>query len=555
MKQVNQPIGSLGTFAKSFAVLIAMACFASNAAAMICEAQGSEVIVDIEPADEVMKSAGLQIAKAKAGDAGTFRFKQKDNRTLTAALNSDKKCVISIGFQATKAIGNIDAATIDEIKKSIIADLKEKKVAEEAKTENDAKLKKLIVDGREDLGVPSSPALSLIGIDPSKATLPKTPKDISAALASGRGADGKIKAGVTIDASFAQLFEASKTILGLTSAADCAASASKSKSGSGKPELSKVSLADYGLTANEVKYYKLLICNQIAPNLLGGDDSPQRTLNRLKISIATTEDKDTTKPATDLSLGMHYVVFDKSDPLTANCDGKNSEVDGIASKTVTSLLKARDATFNREITPLLLRELKKGRLNSEAIDIVKEGLLAPVLAACSLNAEERIAASAFMIGLAKAYRLTEGNFASRQSGARGFWLTYASPSFGGEALRGQAILHLRATRDMPIDNPVATSTVKTVLSSENLQSIRLRGAGTKGAAFVEYSRLRNWSQGITTTKVRQAIGLEWKIAEGVWLVGSGGTEKDQTGAKKGTPFVITNLRFGGSPSVPKAFGE
>ncbi len=433
------------------------------------------------------------------------------------------------------------------------------------KQEADEKIAKIIKAGREDLGVPSSPAMTLIGVDPSKAGVARTPKDIAAALVQGRGADGKIKAGVAIDASFAQLMAAFSPAM--------TQEIKTRQQQAGTPSLFAPPLISSSewqslLRQRERTPGRFEAASFITRSMSGDNDRKSartdgadatdlthRALNRLKISFATTEDQQSTdKKGIDLAYGLHYVFFDNTDPATSRCDGENG-ADKDLQQWVKDLLRANNVPPPETLGPGELRKLIQGTYPGLEKKLALQDL-APVLAACSLTARERLGASAAMIGAAEGYKLADGTWSTRKRSARGAWATYVSPGYPAGAFVGadaqlQAILHARATRGQPVADPMVAS--KTVLQDQNLMSLRLRAAGSRGAGWFEYSHSRNKTDGKPETTRRSGLGLEWKLAEGVWLVGSGGSERSSIAGSKSTPFVITNLRFGGSPDVPAAF--
>jgi hypothetical protein len=434
----------------------------------------------------------------------------------------------AVGTSESASVGYADGGkTIRLMITGGIAALKPAKNTEQAKEKTlEEKLKalqKLITDGQEDLGVPSSPALSLLGVDPSKAINPRSPKDLAAALVQGRGADGKIKAGVALDVSFAQLLEVSPMQLKGT-ARGTEAIGTEEKREQPKVPLSSTARAHYEtLTKNRKSdgfgpsfLSSSFVRTEAVDDKHGGGkdgDTSHRFANRLKLSLATTQDeKGEGKSAADISFGAHYVFFDRGDPLTSNCDGANQRKPEVQ-EAVKALVKDKlNEDRTKDFTPGDLRALLTNRYKKGS-DLSTADLL-PVIAACSLTPAERLKASAAMFGIAHAYKLVDGGWASKQSGAKGLWATYVSPGLEiANISTVQAIFHARATRNQPVVDP--NDSKKTVVQDSNLYSLRFRAAGPRGAGSLEFSRSKNTVDGKPETVNRRALGLEWKLADGI----------------------------------------
>ncbi len=562
----------------AIALAISALFHASTAAALTCTSEGREVLLDTLPTDAIITALNLRPAKAKAGDEGKFRLQQKDGKTLFVALTEDgKKCAIILAAATGASTVPISTAASERGDAHITTVAKEaiKAVSEEEKTAKkvDALIDKLIANGQEDLGVPSSPAISLLGVDASKATHPKTPKELAAALVQGRGADGKIKTGVAIDASLGQLLEA------LPFAFKKVALPTVEPKPKVPAETPVLGVPEKLTTNPSFKFTQLPKTTQTAyasklagnttfsfvPSPLISSDAPAQNIdaadgdasnnfaNRLKLSFATTQDSQTDKTdknATDIAFGVHYVFFDQSDSISSNCDGENHKIPAVQDEVKKLIAKKFAPVPKGKVTPNQLRALRNNKYPGIK-DQISTDDIEPVLAACSLTAMERLEASAAMIGIANSYKITEGGWSQRQSGVRGIAATYVSNGIrfiDNTVLQG--IGHFRATRHQIVADP-ADSTKK-VFQDSNLASLRLRMAGLRGAGSLEFSRSKNTTDGKSETVTRRALGLEWQLSPGIWLVGSGGSEKSSLGNSSSKPFVITNLRFGGSPPVPAA---
>jgi hypothetical protein len=545
--------GTLSTTAIALAINVTLS--SSVLAAVTCEPQGSEVLVSELPSLAVRTALDLTHAKAKPGDEGSYRLAQRDGKALLATTDGRSFCSITLKVSGTEPNAIDDNRVATAVKKAMekIATETKKKKADEDLFAN------LIAAGTQDLGVPSSPALSLLGVDASKATSPKTPKDLAAAIVQGRGADGKIKAGVAVDISVAQIFEAFKAKeepkKGVAPIKPEAPKVSPFK------QLSKISQSAYSAKLQNQPTYSISPRTLMAPLAVKADvetvdgDSTPPLFNRLKLSLATTQDSEADKAdktATDIAFGAHYVFFDQSDSISSDCDGENQRNETVQAGLKALIKEKGGKLLGDSVTSSQLRALRNGKYPDVKLE---DEELTPVLAACALTAMEQLKASAAMIGIASSYKLTDGAWSNRQSGVRGIAATYVSPGFemGGDTVL-QAIGHFRATRHQIVADP--DDAAKKVFQDSNLASLRFRAAGVRGAGSLEFSRSKNTTGGKSETVTRRALGLEWRLAPNIWLVGSGGTEKSTLGTSKSTPFVITNLRFGGSggtvPTVPPA---
>lgn len=513
------------------AVAINTLVSAAAMAGITCKSEGDEVLLDSLPTDIVIAELGLRPAKAKMGDEGKFRLAQKDSKTLFVSLIEDgKKCGIVLGTPTVPT----PVAAVPAAAATTPAPTKPTSILDE---------KSILASYSENLGVPASPAFTLIGVNPIQAALPRAPRDFAAQLVQGRGADGKIKAGIAIDTTLFQLLR----IAGLGS---------------------ETTSSDYQRAGAAAR-------GNVKP------DNSHRFANRLKVSIATTEDQQTS-PATDqaaptsattpstpttmpaqvnaanAAIGFHYVFFDHADPKTTKCDGDNSD-DPKTKKAINTLLsKYGKAQFRGDISDELQklrndeykfrisRSTKKSTEDNEPKDLKEliEELKPLVAEACALTETEKLEASALMAGWGHSYRLTDGSWGNRESGVSGLWLTYALKGWRLPSDKSviQAVVHLRSFHNQRI---VATTTDAAKSKNTNLVAVRLRAAVPGGAASFEYSVSRDKIDGVRSSTRRSAFAMQYHVTKGVWLVGSAGREISSLTGTKSQPFVLTSLRFGG----------
>jgi hypothetical protein len=564
--------------AKLIVAAINIAICGSAHAAITCTPQGSEILLGQLPTDEITKILDLRPAKSRPGDEGKFRLVQKEGRALQVTTDGISLCAISFAPETNVANKNRSITTNSGSRASdpafeaaVNKVIAQNEAMRGADTKIDAKIAKMILEGREDLGVPASPALHLIGVEASKATHPKTPKDLAAMLVQGRGDDGKIKSGVAVDVSLAQLFtaffspETTAKTENIESKSVNATNTTRTKANSPKIagfKLSTTEAASYALqqsrksgSASTLNFFRATQDAKENDSRSSEDaDTSHRLLNRVKLSFATTQDDGTAQSAVDLAYGAHYVLWDYSDPLTSRCDGVNNQDADVQARVKAFIFERSKKEHNTTVEAAELRRLITNRYPGVTVsesDFYPEvnPELNPLLAACSLAPLERLTASAAMVGIAQSYKLTDGSWSKRQSGAKGIWATYLTPglrAFGDTSIQG--ILHGNLRRNLRVPDPEDSK--KFLRQDSNLISARIRLAGERGAGSLEFSRSKNTTDGKPETVNRRA--LEWKLAKGIWLVGSSGSEKSSLGTSKSKPFVITNLRFGGSPTIPSA---
>jgi hypothetical protein len=540
--------------AKLIVAAINIAICGSAHAAITCTPQGSEILLDQLPTDEIMKSLELRPAKSKIGDEGKFRLMQKDGRLLQVTTDGERKCAIS--FSASEiAVRPIGAA---ESQPTLAATSTATPAAPGGQASGSATLatptkppgildnKAILATYSEDLAVPSSPAFTLLGVDPVQASLPRTPKDIAAQLVQGRGADGKIKAGVAIDTTAFQLLR----IVGLTTAENSAQ----------EQEIASRKRLEKSAQKNDQRTMVNRFFNEDADEV----DNSHTFLNRLKVSIATTEDQDaspvTKQNAADLAFGLHYVFRDDAEMLTSSCNKENSKnpatIEAINAALDTKALPRLSPTnIPGDLKRLLAKKydeklyvgLSKEQQTQATIEFAT--LIHPlVLKACSLTDIEKLEAKSFMAGFGHSYRLEDGSWGNRQSGTTGYWLTYAFKGTKLPNAKGvfQPIVHIRSFRNQRIADPADSANF--IRKDTNLLAVRLRLGVPTGAASIEFSQARNKLNGQRETVKRYALALQYKVADNIWLVASSGRETTSNGATRSSPFVLTNLRFGGNQS-------
>ena len=172
--------------ARSFTIIAtAILFFTSSDAtyAAICDTDGTQVVLDKSPSIEELAKLGLVPVGSKAGDVGKIRFEHKDGKALQVT-NTGTNCMVSLQATIDGALtkkSNATDKTVSKFQKQIVA---------LDAIASPADVNAIVDAGESDLGIPASPAAAIMGLDPSKATKPASPKELAAALVHGRGTDG-----------------------------------------------------------------------------------------------------------------------------------------------------------------------------------------------------------------------------------------------------------------------------------------------------------------------------------------------------------------------------
>lgn len=499
------------------AALAGLSAVESHAAgsALICREDGSEAVVSTLPSQGLRDLLRLEFAPARQGDAGTYRLVQLDGKRIRVFTGAAACEIVVEGAagpgpvaKATPPVqspGGTTAAAPGVPKEAPKNEPQDKPGDKPAK---DA------YKPADELSVPSAPAFDIIGATPDLASLPKTPRDLAAHLVAGRSPDGTFQKGVAIDASLGQLLKALPFV-----GEDLFKALAQKKVK--RPTWYDNTLA--GLPGGAFKASEF--------------DFETRFVNRLKFSLATTQEEEKADAPLNLGLGMHYTVWDFAD---------------------------RDSQCDNE------RDLKALEAERGSADAAR--------ASCQMRLQGKrrlFGSSSAAIGWARAYSLEDGAWGRRKPGARGLWATVATGSIGpstfesrnsGEGkdgdiasdpveLRAQMIFHYRNLKDQLFDagaeqeTPPATQLLK--MQDVSQWAVRIKMGKPHGSASFEYAKANRkvHGEGQLVTS-RRAFGLEWKLADNLWLVSSAGREATSALGGKSQSFVNTNLRYA-LPDTPK----
>ena len=251
-----------------------------------------------------------------------------------------------------------------------------------------------------------------------------------------------------------------------------------------------------------------------------------RFVDRLKFSLATTQEENNTSAPINLGIGLQYVLWDYSDQKTS-CKAVGA---------IKDEGKDEAAAKGKEVAT---------KICAVAPDATKDDLFASTSSA---------------IGIANAYALKDGKWGNREIGTKGRWITIASgglpvsPTSDKGAPRLQFIGHYRRfdNQPIPVDKTAAAQTSTTTATTVKKQdtattALRLKVGQPSGAASLEFARTTKHPFGGASERTsRRAYGVEWKVGKDIWLVASAGREWNKTGVLKDQPlsFVLTSLRFG-----------
>lgn len=517
MKTIQYPIAFALNKAFPFractlACLATLVCVEGHAAgALACSTQGNTVYLEVLPANkDALMAAGVKFEVLPSGHGANLKATVPEGKAVRAGNN-----------------GGVCTVELLEPPKSSTAKTSKINVAStEAGSVTQPESSAAAKPPKDDWIVPSAPAFELIGASPNLANLPKDPRELAAHLVAGRASDGSIQKGIAIDASLSQLLQALPLIGAQFPKPYMAQKVSP-------PNAFQKSLAALNLGLTDEDHITVT-----------------RFADRLKVSLATTQEEGKASAPIRLGLGLHYTLWDYATHAAKNtCKDIGKQARALQMETTSASTTAELAT-----------------------QIYNTGGESALKAACAekdtSNAIEFFARPAAAIGYGASYSLTEGKWSNRVSTTKGFWLTAAT---GGLALstdarsssapRAQLIFHTRWFQDQPtaavpaVAAVAATSTTPAIAAvaaiPASFQDIRLIAGRLKigqpnGGFSYEYARGKRMPlTGAKENTSRRAYGFEWRVGKDTWLVASGGDETSSISGQRRQPFVVTTLRFGG----------
>jgi hypothetical protein len=234
-------------------------------------------------------------------------------------------------------------------------------------------------------------------------------------------------------------------------------------------------------------------------------------LGNMSISLGTAKGQDADDKSTHLGLGVRIPIFDHSD--------------GRTDRKLIECYERVDATWLSAVDGKAADEAAlKG-----AEDCYKKRYSA------------RWNASSWIVALGHAWTSDTGTFSDQKASTRGAWTTYAT-DLDGLLSNSQLLVHVRA-----LDNErVAKQGDPGKFQNQDSRSA---GIGFKFGSEAFNASLQGTYQRLKvdgvegTEKVRRvALGLEYRVAPDIWLVGTiGGEGGRRNGEEKS--FIVAGFKF------------
>lgn len=339
-----------------------------------------------------------------------------------------------------------------------------------------------------DYSIPDMPAFTVLGMNPENVQHPRTARALALALKEGIDENGKLKTGLALEFQPFRLYDPTSLL----------------RSYINRP----------GERPDETRTMNTI----------------DQMVRNMSVSLASAQGSEEGDKSMRLGLGLRIPIFDKSDgrtdPVLRECYGRAKEI--------------------------FLGTEKVGDVVSDAaLDAADKKALAAGIE-CFKARGPRTAfwnSSAWIVSLGNAWTSDSGNFSDRKTSTRGIWTTYAY-GFDGELLgnAAQMIFHLRALDKERVPNPNEEG--KFVNQDSRVASMAFKyGVATfNGSLQASYSRHK--LEGFANEdKVRKySLGLEYKITDDLWIVGSVGGERGRVNGENKS-FISTSFRY--QPAVSK----
>lgn len=374
-----------------------------------------------------------------------------------------------------------ETAAQEMVKKEVAAALEKAEAEKDQPTPKDNFAKYTV-----DLTPVESPAFVLIGASTENVSRPATPREWSAAIVNGIDRTAKPKAGVSIETAPYQLLN---------------------------PYLPREEYAAKGRWG-------------------------LRALNNTQVSMATVQGTGSEDKSLKLALGISIPLFDRGDLAADNAfwECEREERD-----------KANAATPQAGFTPFV-KDSKDPKDTKDVNALVKSVQNAYQVCArkpeFAVVATDRWNRSASSIAYGESWTSDTGTFGGAKSRSKGGWFSYAYGFEGMPALqdRAQAIFHIRRLLDERVADPADAKKLVSQDSSVVGLKLRLGTSHVNGSIEATYQRLR--PEGKDEDKIRRfALGLEYKLANNMWLVSSIGGEGGRKNGESNA-FVLGALRIG-----------
>jgi len=390
--------------------------------------------------------------------------------------------------------------------------------AEEAKDVDDCKTldhANIVKCYSNDISVPDSPGLMIVGLGTDNVLRPTTPQQFGAALSKGLDDKGKPASGFALDFAPYKIFRESTT------------------------------RQEY---VNSRWLVRPLWNTQISAGVGKSDDSDDKTLKvgyglstvlwRLKESDPIVSDSlnDCLTKAFATPVAADREVPTVSPPPI---EAEVGSAEGVAASPAAAAPAEHQETAEERAERI--RRIREG-FGSRAVSVA-------ALKPCYKDFDEKFRnATALTVGYATSEVSEDGEWGHRRKGASGVWatLSYAPVKYPGSLMKfkPEFLLQWRDLDHQRVEDPANAGTF--VDQSSTLYGVVARLHGDRMNFVAEKNWLRKKLPGVASDRSNKfGVGIEYEVMEGTWLVVSFGGEDALAGNGDETHFR-TGIKFGKS---------
>jgi hypothetical protein len=338
-----------------------------------------------------------------------------------------------------------------------------------------------------DYSIPESPGFVVLGLTPENVAHPRTLRDFVVSVKNGIDQSGELKAGLALDFNPLQLLERDE------------------------------SLADY----LDIKS----ILSETEANRMprkGLLNSPNHILRNTTFSLATTQGTGDSDKSVNLGVGLHIPLIDKS-------DGREHAAECFAE----SFFAAKIAPGGT--VPMLVNQDAVNKATSKCF-----------------SDKTHWNDTVWTASLGYALTAESGNFSDTVPATRGLWTSFGYGFDGGPPIlrkNAQLILHAKLLYKERVTDP-AVSTSFIDQDSRVLGFAFKMGSPTFNTSLqASFARLKDRTHDTHDSTQRLSVGVEYRVADNLWLVGSVGGEGGRTNGENKS-FVLGGLKYG-SAATPQ----
>jgi hypothetical protein len=349
---------------------------------------------------------------------------------------------------------------------------------------------KLIQD-EYDYSIPESPGFTIIGMTPEDVVHPRTLRDFAVSLKDGVDESGKFKTGIALDFTPFQWFMREQTLEQYL------------RADSGDLDLTGLQLA-----AKQVPKRRYFNSNMLA---------------NTSVSIGTTQGTGDDDESLNLGIGLHVPIIDKSDgrEIANECFGKT--------------LFAKVQIAEGGPIPKVMNSTELNKATSECLT-------------------PRWNDTIWTASMGYATTSEDGSFSDTRSGAYGIWSSFAYGFDGSsiESLRknSQLILHAKVINKQTVQDPDNESLLIEQDSETFGAAFKFGSKRLNAALQASYARLKDRTHDTSDRIQKLSVGLEYKLAEDLWLVATIGGEGGRENGKNNS-FVLGSLKYGTASKKPE----